>query len=357
VKRAFLPFPWFSFRRLAAHENVNTGRPLHEFRVSEIGLPTTTRGSHCIFTVLAVLGLAALSTGLRAGTVAPEPASIAVDVAPGDFVLPGVISLSNKQNAGQISNSGFIVGRNGVAVIDTGGSFEAGKRLLAAIRAKTDLPVLYVIFTHGHPDHILGAAAFIALNPVFVGHRALPQVLATHGDDFLRATRQLVGEDHFSGTRIIAPTLLVDGVTELDLGGRKLKLESWPAGHTNADVTVTDEASGVLFLGDLLFSGHIPALDGKLTGWLANLKTLRERSVTLAIPGHGPASMPWPRAADAQEAYLRRLRDDVGDALRKGETIREAAATAAASERPNWRLFDDFNPRNATAAYHELEWE
>ncbi|MCW2283613.1 quinoprotein relay system zinc metallohydrolase 2 [Rhodoblastus acidophilus] len=308
--------------------------------------------------VLVVLGLAVVSAGDREVLAADQAApSAAVEVAPGDFVLPGVISLSNEQNAGQISNSGFVVGRDGVAVIDTGGSLVAGKRLLAALRAKTDLPILYVIFTHGHPDHTLGAAAFAELKPVFAGHRALPEVLASHGEDYLRAARALVGEANFAGTRVIAPTLLVDGVTELDLGGRKLKLETWPTGHTNADLTVTDEASGVLFLGDLLFSGHIPALDGKLTGWLDNLKKLRERAVRVVVPGHGPASMAWPQAADAQEAYLRRLRDDVGAAIRKGETMRETAATAAASERPNWRLFDDFNPRNATAAYHELEWE
>jgi len=325
--------------------------------VSQIRLPILTHGSHCIFAVLAVLGLADVAAGARAQAQSAEPAapSAAVEVAPGDFVLPGVIALTNQQNAGQISNSGFIVGRDGVAVIDTGGSLTVGKRLLVAVRAKTDLPVRYVIFTHGHPDHILGAAAFE--NAVFVGHRALPEVLASHGEDYLRATRQLVGEAAFAGARIVAPTLLVDGARTLDLGGRTIKLESWPVGHTNADLTVTDEASGVMFLGDLLFYGHVPALDGKLSGWLDNLKMLRQRAIRLVVPGHGPAAMAWPQAADAQEAYLRRLRDDVDDALRKGMTIRDAAATAASSERSKWRLFDDFNARNATAAYHEREWE
>jgi quinoprotein relay system zinc metallohydrolase 2 len=307
---------------------------------------------------LAAVVILGLDSTPRAFPGAGEvPPSAAVEIAPGDFVLPGVIALSNQQNAGQISNSGFIVARRGVAVIDTGGSMAVGKRLLAAIRSKTDLPVLYVIFTHGHPDHTLGAAAFLDSHPVFVGHSALPEVFATHGEDYLRAARQLVGDDNFAGTRIVVPTLLVNGEKELDLGDRRLKLESWPSGHTNADLTVTDEASGAMFLGDLLFSGHIPALDGKLTGWLANLKVLRQRPIALVAPGHGPASMAWPDAADAEEAYLRRLRGDVGDALRKGETIRQAADGAAAAERPKWRLFDDFNARNATSAYHELEWE
>jgi quinoprotein relay system zinc metallohydrolase 2 len=291
-----------------------------------------------------------------AGSGAAGP-SAAVEIAPGDYVLPGVIALSDKQNAGQISNSGFIIGRDGVAVIDTGGSPAAGRKLVAAIRAWTNKPILYVIFTHGHPDHILGAAAFVEDRPVFVGHRALPAAMAAHAEDYLNAARNLLGEQEFAGMRIVPPTLLVDGATEIDLGDRRLKLESWPSGHTNADVTITDETSGALFLGDLLFSGHIPALDGKLTGWLDNLQKLKQRQVTRAVPGHGPASMAWPEAAEAEEAYLRRLRDDVGEALRQGRTIRQTAESAAATERGNWRLFDDFNPRNATAAYHELEWQ
>jgi hypothetical protein len=36
--------------------------------------------------------------------------------------------------------------------------------------------------------------------------------------------------------------------------------------------------------------------------------------------------------------------------------MREAAASAALSERGKWSLFDDFNARNATTAFHELEW-
>jgi hypothetical protein len=41
----------------------------------------------------------------------------------------------------------------------------------------------------------------------------------------------------------------------------------------------------------------------------------------------------------------------------RGEPIAAAATIAAASERPRWDLFDDYNARNATAAFSEIEWE
>ena len=73
------------------------------------------------------------------------------EVAPGVFVHQGRYEVFTPRNAGDTSNAGFVIGRDSVAVIDTGGSPQVGAQLLAAVRARTKLPIKYVINTHMHP--------------------------------------------------------------------------------------------------------------------------------------------------------------------------------------------------------------
>jgi hypothetical protein len=74
------------------------------------------------------------------------------------------------------------------------------------------------------------------------------------------------------------------------------------------------------------------------------------------IPGHGPVSE-WPGALTDQRRYLETLAADVRKLVARGAPITAAADTAAASERSRWELFDDYNARNATTAFSEIEWE
>ncbi|KAA2237598.1 quinoprotein relay system zinc metallohydrolase 2 [Salinarimonas soli] len=296
-------------------------------------------------------------TGLagRAAAQAPEPLPMQ-EVAPGVFVYAAPIALAAPDNHGAIANLGFIVGRDAVAVVDTGGSFDTGRRLVAAVRARTALPIRYAIDTHVHPDHLLGNAALVAEEAQIVGHANLPAALAARRDAYLDAGRRLIG-GAFAGTEAVAPTILVADTLALDLGGRVLRLEAWPTAHTNTDITVLDEATGTWFLGDLLFVGHIPALDGRLKGWLATLQRLKARSAARIVPGHGPPSVPWPAAAEPMERYLTGLERDVRTMIREGRTLGEAAERAGEAEAGRWSLFEAFAARNATSAFQELEWE
>ncbi|RJF80567.1 quinoprotein relay system zinc metallohydrolase 2 [Oleomonas cavernae] len=303
---------------------------------------------------LLVIVIWLVAAAARAGDVAPLPMT---RIADGIYVYAAPYELATPENADGIGNLGFIVGADAVAVIDTGGSYAVGQRLLAAVRAQTERPVRYVVNTHVHPDHVLGNAAFLGLDAHFVGHANLPQALADRGLSYLAATARLIGDAAFAGTQAIPPDLLVADRLTLDLGDRTILLEAWPTAHSNTDLTVFDEKTGTWFLGDLVFSGHVPALDGSLRGWLSVLEAIAARPAGRIVPGHGPATMPWPQAAVPTRRYLQQLAGDIRRLIAQGRTMRDAAAQAAQAEREQWTLFDEFNGRNATSAFHELEWE
>jgi glyoxylase-like metal-dependent hydrolase (beta-lactamase superfamily II) len=156
--------------------------------------------------------------------------------------------------------------------------------------------------------------------------------------------------------KIVAPTQLVDGEAQLDLGERVLRLKAWRAAHTDTDVSVLDETSGTLFSGDLVFLLHLPVLDGSLKGWFAVMDELAGIKAARVVPGHGPVSA-WPAALEDERRYFEKLGGDVRALIKRGDTIGAAARSAGESERAKWELFDESNARNATAAYSELEWE
>jgi quinoprotein relay system zinc metallohydrolase 2 len=278
------------------------------------------------------------------------------EIAPGIFVHSGETSLMTRENAGATANIGFIIGESAVAVIDTGGSAREGQQLLAAIRARTDRPIRYVINTHGHPDHVFGNGAFVQAGTRFVGHRNLPRALASRGPFYLESFRRIMGGELIDDVRMVPPTLLVDGITTLDLGSRTLTLRAWPVAHTDSDLTVLDEQTGILFAGDLVFLGHTPVLDGSLRGWLSAIDELATLPAQRVVPGHGAVSE-WPAALADQRRYLQTLASDVRALVTSGKSITAAAGSAAAAERSRWQLFDDFHARNATAAFSEIEWE
>ena len=301
--------------------------------------------------------LAGALTGvsLRCLGAAGQDASTFHEVAPGIHIRRGVDEDATQQNDDATANIGFIVGHDAVAVVDPGGSLTDGQRLRAAIRQTTQLPIRYVVLSHVHPDHIFGAPAFQQDRPQFVGHAQLPRTLALRAEFYRRRLEQTLGKDRAGGA--VAPTLLVQDHTEIDLGGRILQLKAHKPAHTDCDLSVFDPTTGTLLPADLLFVGRIPSLDGSLRGWLGELKALRALPARRAVPGHGPTSVDWPTGAGNLERYLGVLLRETREAIASGKDIEAAVGTVARSERSRWKLFDDYNGHNVTQAFKELEWE
>jgi quinoprotein relay system zinc metallohydrolase 2 len=303
-----------------------------------------------------MLGLAACSMPAWRSASAQAPRPWPTDeIAPGIHVRHGLDEDVSATNDDAIANTGFIVGREAVAVLDAGGSLNDGRRLRASIRQATQLPIRYVLMSHVHPDHVFGAGAFSADHPVYVGHAGLPRALSLRWEYYRARTEAILGKDSVGAA--VMPTMLVHDHGEIDLGGRVVELTAHGLAHTDSDLSGFDRQTGTLIASDLLFVRRVPSLDGSLKGWLRELALLKSVSAKRAVPGHGPTSVKWPAGCRDLERYLEVLLRETRAAIKKGQDIDAAVKTVGLSERARWALFDDYNGHNVIQAFKELEWE
>ncbi|WP_278348634.1 quinoprotein relay system zinc metallohydrolase 1 [Stutzerimonas kunmingensis] len=212
-----------------------------------------------------------------------QPRQIADDV----WLLEGSTDNFDKANGGNIVNTGFIVTAAGVVVIDSGPSRRYGEAMRAAIASVTDRPVIKLLLTHHHPDHVLGNQAFADV-PI-AALAGTTDLLREQGNAMAENMYRLVG-DWMRGTEVVLPSETLAPGT-LEIGGRSLRLLSL-RGHTGADLAILDERSGVLFAGDILFyqraltTPNSPGLDV----WLEDLDTLEALPWKRLVAGHGPVA-------------------------------------------------------------------
>lgn len=206
-------------------------------------------------------------------------------VAPGVFRVAGSGGEPTAENCGRVANAGVLVGPGGAVVIDPGPSRRAGKALAQAVQRVTGRGVVAVINTHAHPEHVLGNSAWRV--PVWASGVAA-DLMARRCEQCLKRLTGEIGQGEMAGTRIRLPTQRVTGPTRVVLAGRSLLLLPFAHAHTPGDLAILDDASGVLFAGDLAWGDAVPALrEASLAGWKQAIGALLALRPGLVVPGHG----------------------------------------------------------------------
>lgn len=233
--------------------------------------------SLCLFFFLLTISLTA-SAGYQ---LTPQK------IAENTWLVEGSTDNFSLENGGNIVNVAFIVTDKGVVVIDTGPSFAYGKALRAAIASVTELPVIQVLLTHHHPDHVLGNQAFADVPIAALAETK--KLLQEQGEHMAENMYRAVG-DWMRGTEVQLPGQIVQA-SVLEIGGHPLQLLSL-TGHTGADLAIFDQRTGVLFAGDLLFYQRALATPNttSLATWVADIERLQGLPWKLVVPGHGPAA-------------------------------------------------------------------
>lgn len=240
-------------------------------------------------------------------------------------VAPGVLVVETSTAEGKV---GVIAGRRAALAVDAGIDRREGDDVAAAVHS-TGHPTDWLVYTHGHIDHVLGGGAFqggnVLADIAAAGHiRAQVPQWAERGETTPEDLLPTLG----------LPTVTFSGDVRLDLGGREVHIVSTP-GHAPGAVSVLIPEEGILFGGDTVVTGIPPSFkDGDSATFEATLRRLADLDLELVVPGHGPLVRGRAAIRDAivwGADYLARCREHV--MVRYGRDDDEAIVAAAPYER------------------------
>lgn len=219
-------------------------------------------------------------------------------------------------NEGFISNAGVVITDEGVVVFDTLGTPSLGWQLRARIRELTDKPVVKVIISHYHADHIYGLQVFKDEGAEIIAPQGALAYLADTAESRLRERRESLFPWVNEETRLVAPDQINGSEQRFRLGGIEFVVHIIGSTHSTGDQILQVPAEGVLYSGDLIFEGRIPLVAGSHPqAWLKGLEALPTEGLKVLVPGHGAASHEPAHAIDFTRDYLRYLHDGMAAAV------------------------------------------
>jgi len=283
---------------------------------------------------------------------APSPASL-------PFVLkelgPGVYAAIDGPEHKSGSNAGFVIGDDGVLVVDSFFVPEAARALVAEIHRLTPNPIRYVVNTHYHADHTGGDQVLRDAGAIIIAHRNVRGWVRVNNINLFgdRITPELKARIE----ALPLPDLTTDKDLTVWLGARKVVVRT-VRGHTGGDLTIFVPDAEVLFCGDLLWRKVPPNLiDGSVKEWAAadaDFTRIPDAAHIRYVPGHGDVA----DLRDVEEfrAYLLDLQRLVSEGRKAGlkdDALVQDVTPKLKALHPDWSISD----RAATAEIRYMDQE
>jgi cyclase len=259
------------------------------------------------------------------------------------------------------TTSGFVIGTDGVLVIDSMLNERLSKQLFGLITSETNVPVKYMVNTSAHGDHSYGNH-YLPEEITIIQHTNAQRYIQGYFAEDVTFMLQNFGEGR--GIEAIKPTkahLLIaeGGGLSVDLGGVSVDMKDFGFAQTGGDLFVSVPEANVLWAGNAVIS-TAPAVPWLLDGHLIETKNTLQavhdafNSETIVVPGHGPVtnlnSIQW------NIDYLNAVETQVGESIGDGLSLEETVAKVQLPEFQGYLLFNWVHPGlNVPAAYNDLK--
>ncbi len=209
------------------------------------------------------------------------------------YVMHGPIVSPDMENEGFMNNPAIIEGKTGLIIIDPGGSYNIGKKVLVEIEKISKKPILATINTHKHGDHWFANKALLEKYPklkIYAHPQMIKEVKGGEADkwyDILdRLTKNLKGTNN----AFAYPNHALKEGENIVIDGEKFIAHHPKIAHTDTDLLITHVNLKTLFLGDNVMKGRLGAFDAS-SSVFGNITLLEEllknKNLDFYIPGHG----------------------------------------------------------------------
>jgi glyoxylase-like metal-dependent hydrolase (beta-lactamase superfamily II) len=227
-------------------------------------------------------------------------------------------------SASLVPNVGIAVGQKAVLVVDTGMGTRNAETVLKEVAKVGAGKPIYIVTTHVHPEHDMGAHAFPKGSTLIRSKTQVEDIAAGAGMNLVTnlAARSDLNKELLQDAKHRDADVVFDGQHTLDLGGLKARIRSMGTNHTHGDTVVL--VDGVLFSGDVAMKPQ-PAFSNPtatITHWLASLDTLEAMKPKQIVPSHGPFGDV--AIIEGYRDYLWRIRDRSAELKKAGKTQDEA---------------------------------
>jgi cyclase len=243
------------------------------------------------------------------------------------------------------ANSTFLVGDEGILVVDTGLNAVEGAKLLNAIRQISKLPVKYIVNTHYHPDHQGGNRT--------VG----PDAIAITTDFTRDQTLAIAKSPRMEAFHFQPADLTFQQKITIYLGSYSVEIFFPGKAHTSGDALVYFPEQHAIAMGDLFLNRSCPAMDdGSAENWIHALDQVLQLPIESAVPGHFEIGT----RADLQRFrdYLNDLYQQVRGMKQQGETLDQVRENIHMEKYSNFRQYPKYEATftdNAATIYKQLD--
>jgi len=277
------------------------------------------------------------------------------------YVMHGPVEEPNEANKGFMNNPAAIIGKNGVTIVDPGGSLHAGYLVIKSLKEITSKPIIAVLNTHIHGDHWLANKVIREHFPkadIYAHPKMITRAKSGEAIAWIKMVERLTN-NVTKGMTPVYPNLSTTNLQKITIGSETFIIHNPTAqAHTDTDIMIEHVSSKTMFLGDNDFLGRFgnfsPSSD--IHSNIEVLKYAIAKNMTTYVPGHGTSGS----AKDSVEPFLNYM-TILRDVVKKGyEDDMESfevkdSAIEALKYYENWDTFHERIGKHVGKMYQEIE--